>query len=71
LREEHRLRVFEKRVQRKIFGSERDKVTGEWRTLHNEELDDLYSSPNVFPMIQPRRMRWVGHLGCMGDRRDE
>jgi len=58
-------------VQRNIFGSERDKVTGEWRTLHNEKLDDLYSSPNIFLMIQPRRMRWVGHLACMGDRRDE
>jgi len=57
-------------VQRKIFGSQRDKVTGEWRTLHNEELDDLYSSLNIFLMIQPRRMRWVGHMASMGDRRD-
>jgi hypothetical protein len=62
--------VFENRVHRKIFGSQRDKVTGEWRTLHNEELDDLYSSQNIFPMIQPRRMRWVEHLASMGDRRD-
>jgi len=62
--------VFENRVQRKIFGSQRDKVTGEWRTLHNEELDDLYSSQNIFLMIQPRRMRWVGHMASMGDRRD-
>jgi len=71
LREEHRLTVFENRVQRKIFGSERDKVTGEWRILHNEKLDDMYSSPIIFLMIKSRRMRWVEHLACMGDRRDE
>jgi len=64
------MRVFENKVQMKIFGSERDKVTGEWRTLHNEQFGDLYSSPNMFPMIQPTRMRWVGHVACKGDRRD-
>ena len=62
--------MFENRVQRKIFGSQRDKVTGEWRTLHNEELNDLYCSQNIFPMIHPRRMKWVGHLVSMGDRSD-
>ena len=63
--------MFENRVQRKIFGSERDKVRGEWRILHNEKLDDMYSSPIIFLMIKSRRMRWVEHLACMGDRRDE
>jgi hypothetical protein len=66
LREEHRLRVFENRVLRRIFGPKRDEVTGEWRTLHNEELRDLYSSPSIIRIIKARRMRWAGHVARMG-----
>jgi hypothetical protein len=66
LREEHRLRVFEERLLRGIFGPKRDGVTGKWRELHNEELYDLYSSPNVIQVIKSRIMRWVGHVACMG-----
>ena len=69
LREERRLRVFENRVLRKIFGLKRDEVTGEWRKLHNEELNDLYCSTNIVRVIRSRRMRWVGHVERMGDRR--
>jgi hypothetical protein len=69
LREEHRLRVFGNRVLRNIFGSQRDEITGERRRLHNEELYDLYSSPNIIRVIKARRMRWVGHVARMGDRR--
>ena len=62
LREEHRLRMFENRVLRRIFGPKRDGVTGEWRKLHNEELNDLYCSPNIVRVIKSRRMRWAGHV---------
>jgi hypothetical protein len=57
LREEHRLRVFENSVLRRIFGPKRDEMTGEWRKLHNEELHDLYSSPSIIRIIELRRMR--------------
>jgi len=69
LREECRLRVFENRVLRRMFGSKRDEVTGEWRKLHNEELNDLYSAPNIFRVIKSRRMSWAGHVARMGERR--
>jgi hypothetical protein len=62
LREEHRLRVFEDRVLRRIFGPKRVEVTGEWRKLHNEELHDLYSLPSIIRIIRSRRMRWEGHV---------
>ena len=67
--EEHRLRVFENRVLRRIFGPKRDGVTGEWRKLHNEELNDLYSSSNIISMIKSRRMRWAGNTERMWERR--
>jgi hypothetical protein len=66
LREEHRLRVFENRVLRRIFGRKRDEVTGGWRKVHNEELHNLYSSPSIIRMIKSRRMRWAGHVTRMG-----
>jgi hypothetical protein len=69
-REEYRLRVFENRVLRRIFGPKRDEVTGEWRNLHNEELHILYSSPNVIRQINSRRMRWAGHVARMGEQRN-
>jgi hypothetical protein len=62
LKEEHRLRVFENRVLRRIFGPKRDNVTGGWRKLHNEELRDLQSSPSIIRIIKLRRMRWEGHV---------
>jgi hypothetical protein len=66
LREEHRLRVFENWVRRRIFGPKRDEVTGSWRKLHIEELHGLYSSPSIIRMIKARRMRWAGHVAHMG-----
>ena len=69
LREERKLRVFENRVLRRIFGPRRDEVTGEWRKWHNEELNGLSSSPNIVRMIKSRRMRWAGHVARMGEER--
>ena len=69
LREERRLRVFENRVLRRVFGLKRDEVTGEWRKLHNEELSDLYSLPNIVRVVKSRRMRWAGHVERMGEGR--
>jgi hypothetical protein len=67
LRKEHRLRVFENRELRRIFGPKRE-VTGGWRKLHNEELHNLHSSTNIIRMIKSRRMRWTGHVARMGRR---
>ena len=69
LREERKLRVFENMVLRRIFGRRRDEVPGEWRRLHNEELNDLYSSPNIVRVIKSIRMRWAGHVARMGEER--
>ena len=67
LREERRQRVFENRVLRRVFGPKRDEVTEEWRKLHNEELCDLYSLPNIVRVVKSRRMRWAGHVAHMGE----
>jgi hypothetical protein len=66
LTEEHRLRVFENRALRRIFGPKRDEVTGEWRKLLNEELRHLHSSSSIIRIIKSRRMRWAGHVARMG-----
>ena len=68
LREERRLRVFESRKLRRIFGPKRDEVTGECRKLRNKKLNDLYCSPNIVRVIKSRGMRWAGHVACMGKR---
>jgi len=66
---QHRLRAFENRVLTRTFGPKRDEVTGEWRKLHNEVLNDMYSSPNIVQVIKSRSMRWAGHVAQMGERR--
>jgi hypothetical protein len=70
LREEHRLRVFENRMLRRIFGPKREEVTGERRKLHNGELHNMYSSPGIIRQIKSRRMRWAGHVARMGEGRN-
>ena len=69
MREGRRLRVFENRVLRRVFGPKRDEVTGEWRKLHNEVLSDTYSLPNIVRVVKSRRMRWAGHVVRMGEGR--
>jgi len=69
LREERRLRVFENRVLRRIFAPKREEVTGEWRKLHHEELNDLYYSPNIVRVMKSRGMRWARHVARMGERK--
>jgi hypothetical protein len=68
LSEEHRLRVFKNRELRRIFGAKRNEVIGGSRKLHNEELHNLFSSPSIVRMIESRRIRWAGHVACMGRR---
>jgi hypothetical protein len=70
LREEHRLRLFENRVLRRIFGPERNEVTGECRKIHNEELHDLYTSPRITRIMKARRMRLAGHVARMWEKRN-
>jgi hypothetical protein len=70
LREEHRLRVFENRVLRRIFGPEGVEEKGEWRKLHIEELHNLYASPDIIRKIKSRRMRWAVQVACMGEGRN-
>jgi hypothetical protein len=69
LREECRLRVFKNRVLRRVFGPQRDEVTGEWTKLHNEKQNDLYSLPLIVQVVKSRRMRWAGHVARMGEDR--
>jgi hypothetical protein len=69
LREERRLRVFENRVLRRLFGPKRDEVTRDWRKLHNEELNDLYSLHYIVRLVKSRRMGWAGHVARMGEDR--
>jgi hypothetical protein len=70
LREEHKLRVIENRVLRRIFGPKRDEVSEEWRKLHSGELLNLYSSPDIVRQIKSRRMRWAGHVARIGEGRN-
>jgi hypothetical protein len=70
VRKEHKLRVFENKVLRRIFGPKRNGVTGGWTKLHNEELHNLYSLPSIIRIIMSRRMRWVGHVAWMGEKRN-
>ena len=67
LREERKLKMFQNMVLRRLFGPRRDEVAGEWRRMHNEELNDLYSSPNIVWVIKSRRMRWAGHVARLGE----
>jgi len=67
LQDERKLSVFENMVLRRIFGPRKDEVTGEWRRLHSEELNDMYCSPNIVRVIKSRRMRWAGHVARMGE----
>jgi len=69
IEEKRKLRVFENMVLRRIFGPRRDEVTGEWRRLHNEELNDFYSSSNIVRVIKSGRMRWAGHVARMAEER--
>jgi hypothetical protein len=69
LREDHKLRVFENRVLKRIFGPKRDEMIGGWRKLHYEELHNLHDSPSIIGMIKSRRMRWAGHVARIGRRR--
>jgi hypothetical protein len=70
LREEHKLRVFESRLLRRLFGPKRDGMTGGWRKVHNEELHDVYSSPSIIKIIKSRRMRWAGHVARIWETRN-
>jgi hypothetical protein len=69
LREERKLKVFENRVLKRVFGSKRDEVTREWKKLHIEELNDLYYLPNIVRVVKSRRMKWAGHVARMGEGR--
>jgi hypothetical protein len=71
LREEHKLRVIENRVLKRLFGPNRDEVTGEWRKLHNEELRELYTSPIIIIIIKSNRMTWAGHVALIGEKKNE
>jgi hypothetical protein len=68
VREEHKLRVFENRVLRRIFGPRMDRITGRWRKLQNEELHNVYSWPSIIRIIKSRRMKWAGHVARMGEK---
>ena len=70
MREEHRLRVFENKVLRKIFEAKKDEITCEWSKLHNSELHALYSSPNIIRSLRSRRLRWAGHVARMEQSRN-